>query len=45
MYTVITGQDTISQEYKITQKLKSRMYNMKYEKVLMSSKMRISRAN
>ena len=31
---VITGHDIISQEYKITRKRKSRMYNMKYGKVL-----------
>ena len=44
-YAVIKGQDTISQEYKITKKRKSEMYNIKYRKVLTSSKMRISRAD
>ena len=43
-YTVITEHDTITQEYKITKKRKSRMHNMKYGKILTNSKMRISRA-
>ena len=43
--TVITRHDIISQEYMITKKHKSRMYNMKYRKVLTSGKMKISRAD
>ena len=35
----------ISQEYMITKKHKSGMHNMKYGKVLMSSEMKISRAD
>jgi len=37
--------DIISDEYMITKKHKSRMYNMKYKKVLTSGKMKISRAD
>ena len=40
----MTKHDIINQEYKITKKRKSRMYNLKDEKVLTSSKMRISLA-